>query len=93
MVENTTRVVHRIVDFAVSGRRQGDAVCGASNGTLTFMPSSYDCPDCLSLTPGLQLLGYLEVALENIEELPVRGDVKASLLAAKRLLYAEDSDG
>ncbi len=72
--------IHRAVTWELMGYDHMAPVCGSHRSEPTsVMPSGYNCPDCLRITPGLQLRGQLEAALSNIDVLSVPECVRAGL--------------
>ena len=81
-------MIHRMVDFDASTHPYGSRVCGATDGKHSIMASGYDCPQCVELTPGLQMLGILErlLANEDYDRMPVPPTVISRLDAIANLL-------
>ena len=72
--------IHRAVTWELAGYEYMNPVCGADRSEpKSVMPSGYDCPDCLRITPGLQLRGQLEAALSDIDVLSVPDPMRADL--------------
>ena len=82
---------HRTVDFDVSTVDYWTRVCGATDGEQSMLPGRYDCPQCVELTPGLQILGLLErlLANEDYDRMPVPPTVISRLDAIANLLKGE----